>query len=206
MSFFDARIHLPGQTRLPVTVVVDISDDRIKFMKDEKPLGDWSLDEVEFDIRAGAIYLKVDQEEIALSVADPEGFAGAMRTRVHPAASTASPLNNSTPTPAVTEPTSQGKDLANRLRSIDPETQFAEVRHRIDELARDLADESVSPPEIFERWLRLLKEINVRHGQGAMPTPLFYRLNTKLLDLIPAPRRDPGPGPNLQTAGPGPRI
>lgn len=205
MSFFDARIHLPGQTRLPVTVVVDISDDRIKFMKDEKPLGDWSLDEVEFDIRAGAIYLKVDQEEIALSVADPEGFAGAMRTRVRPAANTASPANTPMATPAVTEPTSGVKGLASRLHSIDPETQFADVRHRIDELARDLVDESVSPPEIFGRWLRLLKEINVRHGQGAMPTPLFYRLNTKLLDLIPAPGRDPGPGPNLQTAGPGPR-
>lgn len=204
MSFFDARIHLPGQTRLPVNVVVDISGDRIKFTKDEKPLGDWSLDEVEFDVRTDAIYLKIDEEEIALRVADPEGFAGAMRTRARPAASTASTLNDSTPTSAVTDPTSEGKDLASRLRSIDPETQFTEVTHRIDELARDLADESVSPPEVFGRWLRLLKEINVRHGQGAMPTPLFYRLNTQLLDLISAPRRERGP--NLRTASPGRRV
>lgn len=199
MSFFDARIHLPGQTRLPVNVVVDISDDRIKFIKDDKPLGDWSLDEVEFNVRTDAVYLKIDEEEIALSVADRAGFAKAMRTRARPA--------TNTPTPEITpvaDPTSQGKDLASRLRGIDPETQFAEVRNRIDELARDLADESVPPPDVFGRWLRLLKEINVRHGQGAMPTPLFYRLNTQLLDLIPAPRRDPGP--KLQPAEPVPRV
>jgi hypothetical protein len=195
VSSFDARIHLPGHTRLPVNVVVDISNDRIKFVKDGAPLGDWSLDEVGFELRADAIYLKIDEEEIALKVADTEGFADAMSNRV-------SGMSTST-IPAVVAHTPPGKDLASRLRSIDPETHFEEVRHRIDELASALADESVSPPEVFGRWLRLLKEINVRHGQGAMPTPLFYRLNTRLLDLIPAPRRDPNP--ELQGASPGPR-
>jgi hypothetical protein len=199
VSSFDARIHLPGQTRLPVNVVVDISDDRIKFVKDGKPLGDWSLDEVGFDLRPDAIYLKIDDEEIALKVADVTGFTGAMNTRVKPAR-----VSVPAATPAVAVHTPPGKDLASRLRGIDPETHFEEIILRIDELARDLADQSVSPPEVFGRWLRLLKEINVRHGQGAMPTPLFYRLNTRLLDLIPAPRRDPNP--ELQGAGRGPRI
>ncbi len=204
MSSFDARIHLPGQTRLPVNVVVDISDDRIKFIKDQRPLGDWSLDEVEFEIRADAIYLKIDEEEIALRVADAEGFAGAMRTRVSPAPKTSPQMNPPIMPAAGADQTSHGKGLASRLRGIDPETQFEEVRQRIDDLARDLADESVPPPEVFGRWLRLLKEVNVRHGQGAMPTPLFYRLNTQLLDLIPAPGRNPSS--ELQGAGPGPRI
>lgn len=201
MSSFDARIRLPGKTRLPVNVVVDISDDRIRFIKDETPLGDWSLDEVEVEVRSDAVYLKVDQEEIAVSVADAQRFAGAMTTKV-PVANTSGV--NTPPASDVTDTAPPGKGLASRLRSLGPETQFEEVRHRIDELARDLADESVSPPEVFGRWLRLLKEINVRHGQGAMPTPLFYRLNTKLLDLIPAPRRKPSP--DLQGTGPGPRL
>lgn len=200
MSSFDARVHLPGQTRLPVNLVVDISGDRIKFVKDGKPLGDWSLDEVGFELRPDAIYLKIDDEEIAIKVADVTGFAGAMNTRVKPAVSEVS-------APPTTPPVADhvpGQDLASRLRAIDPETHFEEIKLRIDELANDLADQSVSPPEVFGRWLRLLKEINVRHGQGAMPTPLFYRLNTRLLDLIPAPRRDPNPA--LQGAGPGPRT
>jgi hypothetical protein len=201
VSSFDARIHLPGQTRLPINVVVDISDDRIKFVKDGKPLGDWSLDEVGFNLRPDAIYLKIDDEEIAIKVADVTGFAGEMNSRVKPAA----PRVSAPPTtPAVADHTPPGKDLASRLRAIDPETHFEEIILRIDDLARDLADQSVSPPEVFGRWLRLLKEINVRHGQGAMPTPLFYRLNTRLLDLIPAPRRDPNP--ELQGAGRGPRT
>ncbi|HSM44491.1 MAG TPA: hypothetical protein VK969_05685 [Acidimicrobiia bacterium] len=184
-----------------MSVVIDISDHRIKFVKNGTSLGDWSLDEVEFDLRPNAIYLKIDGEEIALKVADVTGFASAMNTRVKPAAPGASAP---TATPAVADHTPPGKDLASRLHGIDPETHFEEIRLRIEELASDLADQSVSPPEVFGRWLRLLKEINVRHGQGAMPTPLFYRLNTRLLDLIPAPRRDPNP--ELQGAGPGPRI
>lgn len=185
MSHFDARIRLPGQTRLPVSVVIDISDQRIRFLKDDKPLGDWALDEVEVDVRADAIYLTVNEEVIALSVTDTAGFANALRTRPAPGAKP--------DTSVVAMPVTEGNDLASRMRRIDPETQFEEVKRRIDDLAEDLDKDSVTPQDVFGRWLRLLKEINLSHGQGAMPTPLFYRLNSQLLDLIPAPRRDPSP-------------
>lgn len=205
MSHFDARIRLPGQTRLPVSITVDVSDDRIKFIKDGRQLGDWSLDEIEVDVRPDAIYLEVDQEEIVLSVADADRFAGALMARRPPAATSPPPGDSGPggPTAPVTDGHT-GNGLAGRLRRIDPEARFEEIRNRIVELAGDMADESVSPRDVFGRWLRLLKELNVRHGQGAIPAPIFHRLNTELLDLMPVPTREPKP--ELQEVGPGPRI
>jgi predicted alternative tryptophan synthase beta-subunit len=79
------------------------------------------------------------------------------------------------------------ENMFERLSGVDPEELFATVKLRIAELRESLADQSVEPEVVFARWIRLLKEINVRHGQGAMPTPLFFRLNTELLDLLPVP-------------------
>ncbi|MFP3883591.1 MAG: hypothetical protein ACLFWH_14920 [Actinomycetota bacterium] len=201
MSYFDARIRLPGQTRLPVNVVVDISGDRIKFIKDDVPLGDWLLDKVEVDVRSDTVYLTIEQEEVVLKVADSTRFVEALRANRVPAATTPPEGPDEKAVPAEESP--EG-GLANRLRGIKPEERFEDIQERIAELARDLNDETVSPPDVFRRWLRLLKEINVRHGQGAMPTPLFYRLNTQLLDLIPVPKSEPSP--ELRNVGTGPRL
>lgn len=196
MSHFDARIRLPGQTRLPVNVVVNISEDRIKFIKDDVALGDWPLEDVDVDIRKDAVYLTIDHEEVALSVADPTGFVTAMGAGL---TATTPPAPEKT-----SEETPPEDGLANRLRTIEPEARSRDIRNRIDELAKDLNDQSVSPQDVFRRWLRLLKELNVRHGQGAMPTPLFHRLNTELLDLIPVPKSEPNP--ELRNVGTGPRL
>lgn len=196
MSHFDARIRLPGQTRIPVNVVVDISEDRIKFIKDDVPLGDWALEDVGVDIRKDAVYLTIEHEEVALSVADPAGFVTALG---------AGPTSTTPPTPEKrSEETPSESGLANRLRTIEPEARSRDIRNRIDELAKDLNDQSVSPQDVFRRWLRLLKELNVRHGQGAMPTPMFHRLNTELLDLLPIPKSEPHP--ELRNVGTGPRL
>jgi hypothetical protein len=66
---------------------------------------------------------------------------------------------------------------------------------RISDIAKALTSDSVSPAAAFAQWLKLLKEINRRHGQGSMPTDLYYRLNTQILDLIPDPAPVPAPKP-----------
>lgn len=198
MSSFDARIRLPGKARLPLNVVIDVSDDRIRLIKDDRSLGDWPFDEVKVDFRPDAIYLCVEEEEIALSLTDADGFASALRSVHRREVSQATQADASSTSPR------SGKGVSARLRQIDPEEQIEEIKQRIARLSEDLADDSISPSEVFRRWLRLLKEINVRHGQGSMPTPLFYRLNTELLDLIPAPNGEPSPV--LQTVGTGPRL
>ena len=189
---------MPGKARLPLNVVIDVFDDRIRLIKDGRSLGDWPLEEVKVDFRPDAIYLCVEEEEIALSLTDADGFASALRSAHRREVSQATQADG----PPTSPPS--GKGVSVRLRQIDPEEQIEEVKQRIAQLTEDLADDSISPSEVFRRWLHLLKQINVRHGQGAMPTPLFYRLNTQLLDLIPAPNGEPSPV--LQTVGTAPRL
>lgn len=190
MPSFDARLHIPGQTRLPVTVVVDVSDEEIVITSGQEILGVWPLQGIKVESHADGFHLTLDQEEIILSVADAARFAsqlgvehqdGEQRRRNRAA--------QEGHDPSATETHGLGKrvGISRRLEEVDIEERFADVRRRISALATALTDESVSPSDLFGRWLRLLKEINLQHGQGAMPTPLFYRFNTELLDLIPAP-------------------
>jgi hypothetical protein len=204
MVSFDARLRVPGQARLPINVGVDVDDEMIRFTSGGKPLGDWPQEKVEVEVQSDGFHLTFDGEEIVLTVTDPAGFARALGVSVsyprRPAgANRAARLE---PVVVISEQNgaSQTNGLAGRLQGISPEEKFADVIERISDLRATLTDAATSPQDVFGRWLRLLKEINLRHGQGAMPTPLFYRLNTELLEFIPAP---PRPGPERQPAAAG---
>lgn len=179
MAHFDARLRLPGQTRIPVGVVVDISGDRVRFDAGGTALASWPIDGVVVEARSDGFHLAFDGETVILNVDDAKRFAGELdRAR--------SPRVQEPSLPAPSEE-SRGENMFERLSSVDPEELFASIKQRIGELRTDLADSAVAPEAVFARWMSLLKEINVRHGQGAMPTPLFYRLNTELLELLPVP-------------------
>jgi hypothetical protein len=192
---FDARLHLPGRSRLPLQVVVDVTDEQIVITSGREQIGAWALQGVEVVSRPDGFHLTLDQEEIILNVADPARFASQLelsqltgeqdgRSRVADAGDDVLVVDVGA--------SRKRAGIAGRLEAVDLEERFGDVRRRISALATALTDELVAPSDLFGRWLRLLKEINRHHGQGAMPTPLFYRLNTELLDLIPAP---PGPLP-----------
>jgi len=168
MSSFDARLRVPGHNKLPVNVVVDISDETLSVSTGQGKVGDWPLSSLQFSARTDGFHVKLDDQEIVLSVDDSARFALELGT-------------------AGLHRTHTG--ISRRLSGITPDEQFEDLKKRIEEVADAIADETVSPERAFGQWLRLLKDINVHHGQGSMPTPLFYRLNTRLLDLIPAPTR-----------------
>jgi hypothetical protein len=129
--------------------------------------------------RSDGFHVAFDGEKVILNVDDAKTFANEL---------------NRAKSPRVQEPSlsapreePRSENMFERLSSVDPDELFASVKERIGELRTALSDDSVAPEAVFARWISLLKEINVRHGQGAMPTPLFYRLNTELLDLLPVP-------------------
>ena len=179
MTHFDARLRLPGRTRIPVSVVVDISNDRLRFDQGDTALANWPIEGVVVEALSDGFHIKFNDEEVILNVADAQRFAGELARARKPAPQT--------PTEALPAEPQRPENMFERLNGVDPEELFATVKVRIAELRESLADQSVEPEVVFARWLGLLKEINVRHGQGAMPTPLFYRLNTELLDLLPVP-------------------
>lgn len=165
MSSFDARLRLPGHSRIPLGVEVDIAGERMTLTTGDRKLGDWALKEVDIAAMPDGFHINLDGEDVVLSVADTAKFESELGTIVK-------------------------RPRKTPLRRPSEEERFEDLRGRIDELSFIVTSEEVEPSEVFGRWLRLLKETNRYHGQGAMTTQLFYRLNTQLLELIPEPPKD----------------
>lgn len=200
VSAYDARLRVPGQTRLPLNVVVDVSDGQLVFTRDDQELGKWPLDKVEVDLRSDGFHLNLGQEQIVLSVTDADGFAGALGAQARRRQAAGSTGGEGV-APAHPQPPLKRRGISGRLERISPEEQFADVRQRIYELKGAITDNMVAPPDFFRRWLRLLKELNVRHGQGAIPASVYYKLNTELLDLMPVPPSSPPPTTGRELVG-----
>ena len=179
LSSFNARLRLPGHTRLPLGVEVDILNERMTLTAGDRTVANWPLEKLEVVVRADGFHIKVDGEEMVLSVTDSKAFAAALGVE-------ASPVRPVAPGPGQTSPSLGPTALAQ-----PNDAQLEDLRRRISAFARDLTADAVPPADVFAQWLRLLKEINRRLGEGSLPTSLFYQLNTHLLELMPEPAPAP---------------
>jgi hypothetical protein len=170
MTSFNARLRLPG-SRLPLGVEVDILHERMTVTSGERTVAQWPLERLDVTMKSDGFHIRVDGEELVLAVAEPKRFA----TEIGVTA------GNGTAPPSLR--------LAAKAESN--EKDLAELRRRISDLARDLTSDAASPADVLGRWLKLLKELNRLHGEGALPNPVFHQLNTHLLELIPEPAPTP---------------
>lgn len=141
----------------------------------QREVAQWQLGEIEVEVKPDGLHLKVDHEEVVLNADDQEGLArilGLSEDKTPPGAPAPAP----NPRPRHLDSATMG------------EMRHSDLKKRIAEVASMLTSNSVAPSDVFAKWLRLLKEINRRHGQGSLPSRSFYELNTQLLDLIPEPR------------------
>jgi hypothetical protein len=163
VSAFTARLRLPGQSRIPLGVEVDISDEVITLSTGERTVAQWKLAEIDVDYLSDGFHIGVNDEQVVLSVTEPGRFADELGV------STAPPQ----PIRRAASPRSHAGGMVE------------ELRRRTTQVATILANDSISPQRAFAEWLALIKDLNSRHSRGAMPTPLYHELNTQLLDLIP---------------------
>jgi hypothetical protein len=189
VSSFDARLRMPGKGKIPMSVVVDISDDRIAFMSGSQALVDWPLNEVDVDLRADGFYLKRDHEEVVLSVLDAEDFAGALGVSRPVRSTPVRPISDAT-APAATSQNGFGtvSGFASRLENGSPAGRFDEIRRQIDGLVGDVTNESVDPSDVFGRWLRSSRPV----GRGCRAAPFRWRSVCGSRSQG-APRRNPPP-------------
>jgi hypothetical protein len=182
VSSYNARLRLPGESRLPLGVAVDITNERITLSAGNRTVADWALGEVDFSSMPDGFHIKVDGEEVVLNVSEATQFADELdaATRRHGRASATAVIGN--------KPVSSSNGA--HATESEPNDPVETLRGRIDEVSVALTSNTVPPAVVFTDWLRLLKEINHRHGQGSMPSDLFFELNTRLLDLIPEPPTD----------------
>jgi hypothetical protein len=167
MSSFNGRLRLPG-SRLPIGVEVDILHERMTVTSGERIVAQWPLERLDVSMRPDGFHIRVDGEELMLSVSESKQFAAALGV---------SAASNGPPAPP--------RRLADMAESNDE--ALASLRYRISDLARDLASDAIPPADIFGRWLKLLKELNRLHADGVLPNQLFHQLNSYMLDLIPEP-------------------
>ncbi len=173
MSLYAARLHLPGQRKIPSNVEVDVTAERVALTVGDRVLADWPIEDLDVVLQADGFHIRVDGEEMVLNVIDAAGLAEELDLSVRdPSAPKADEHNG-----AVLQLDSA---TTTRLR-------YEEVESRVSELAESLTSDEIQPKQVFSQWLKLLKEINRRHGEGSMPIHHFYDLNTQLLDLIPEP-------------------
>ncbi|MGH8951781.1 MAG: hypothetical protein ACRDX9_10175 [Acidimicrobiia bacterium] len=192
MASFTARLRM-GRARLPLGVEVDILHERMTVTAGDQTVANWPLERLEVAAASDGFHIKVDDEEIVLTVTDPTRFAAELGVATERQSRLA--VATSRTAPSEISPVNGHLDRFRRTNgeippglATDPtfvEEQVDEARRRISEIAKDLTSDSVSPVEAFARWLSLLKEINRQHGEGSMPTHLYFELNSQLLDLIP---------------------
>ena len=178
MSSYDARLRLKGRSKIPLSVEVDVTDERLVLVSGDRTLGNWTLNEVDIASLPDGFHLKVDGEEVVLTVADPEQFLTEVTAGKRAAAEVVPTISDGRHENEPGPPLGQG--------GADPEGErFYDLERRVSELSAALTAEQLSPADAFGQWLGLLKEINHRHGHGTLPSPVFHQLNTRLLELFP---------------------
>jgi len=201
MSSFAARLRMPGRSRLPMGVEVDVFRERMTVMAGDQIVGDWALEDLDIESKADGFHVAVDGEQIILDVTDSIRFAAEVGITGRPPLRLVEVSASNLPRNSLASIKGQlnyqralNGEPVSSLMSAETSSdggQVEEIRRRISEVAEALSSDSVSPAQAFARWLALLKEVNHRHGQGSMTTARFFELNTELLDLIPGPTPDP---------------
>lgn len=198
MSSFDARLRLPGQSKLPLVVTADIADELLTLTAKGLKVAEWSLNDIEVISLADGFHITItdDHEEIILNVIDSDQFAvevgvDGRRTKALVTTTTGQPAQI---TGLPNNPQS-GLQTANGTTPTHPDAptrsqpDYDDLKNRAADIAKALGSDTVSPAEVFAQWLGMLKEINHRHGRGLIPKGVYYELNTQLLDLMPQPNR-----------------
>jgi hypothetical protein len=174
---FEARLRIPGSTRLPLGVEVDITNERLVVTSGEKPLADWSLNELQVSSLPDGFHVKAGGEEVILNVTDSAGFAGQLGISQNDSRRRTSP-----------------ESARRKYVRTAGDSSLDELESRVDGAAEALMSEEMSPPEAFALWLGLLKELNSMLGEGSLPEQAFHKLNARLLELIPEPEANPTSG------------
>jgi hypothetical protein len=75
MTAYDARLRLDGTDEAPISVLIDLTDDRLSMMAGEIEVGDWARNEIRVSAMPDGFHMRAEGEEIILDVTDDARFA-----------------------------------------------------------------------------------------------------------------------------------
>jgi hypothetical protein len=189
MSTFNARLHLPGRAKLPLGVEIDIQHERMTLTSGNQTVAVIPVADLDLVSKSDGFHFTVDSEDVVLIVAESARFIKELgiTEQIRPTIPVARRAVHQV------HGTSNGPTKVNGRLITTPQTEIVstddqhnDLQLRIAYIADALRSDSVSPAVAFSYWLALLNDLNGRHARGTMPTEVFCRLNSQLLDLIPA--------------------
>jgi hypothetical protein len=75
MTAYDARLRLSGADEAPISVVIDLTDDRLTMTAGDIEVGDWARDQVRVSAMPDGFHVRAEGEELILDVTDDAHFA-----------------------------------------------------------------------------------------------------------------------------------
>jgi hypothetical protein len=75
MAAYDAQLRLSGTDDAPISVVIDLTDERLTMMAGEIEVGDWAREQVRVSAMPDGFHVRAEGEEIILDVTDDARFA-----------------------------------------------------------------------------------------------------------------------------------
>ena len=86
MSAYEGRLRIEGDPQPPVSVEVDLTDERMRVSSGDVDVADWSLDDIRIEALADGFHVRAEGEEIILEIPEDGRFAIELGLRTaHPA-------------------------------------------------------------------------------------------------------------------------
>lgn len=75
MTAYDARLRMDRTDETPISVLIDLTDDRLTMRSGEIEVADWARDEIRVSALPDGFHVRAEGEEIILDVTEDARFA-----------------------------------------------------------------------------------------------------------------------------------
>jgi len=75
MATYDARLRLDWTNEPPISVLIDVTDERITLKSGDNDIADWALSEIRISPMPDGFHIRAEGEEVVLDVTDDARFA-----------------------------------------------------------------------------------------------------------------------------------
>jgi hypothetical protein len=75
MSAYEGVLRIEGTDEAPISVLIDLSDDRLKMTAGDIEVADWRREEIRISALLDGFHIRAEGEEIVLDVTDDARFA-----------------------------------------------------------------------------------------------------------------------------------
>ncbi|MDH3260459.1 MAG: hypothetical protein OEM81_04805 [Acidimicrobiia bacterium] len=84
MASFDGSLRSPNESKLPVRVLIDLTDERLRLWSGKTEIANWRLGEVQISAQSDGFHIRRGGEEQILDIQQDAEFAVALDLRSVP--------------------------------------------------------------------------------------------------------------------------